>query len=462
MTVINAQRSPYLEGVYAPVADEVDVAELPVTGAIPTELTGCFVRNGPNPMFEPLGPYHPFDGDGMLHGLWLDDGRARYRNRWIRSKGLAAEERAGRALYGGMESPVFPDPSLVGDARGLKNSANTHVVRHAGRIYTLLEVAKPTLVADSLDTIGEFDFRGRLVGPMTAHPKIDPLTGEMHFFGYDFAPPYLRYHVVDATGTLVRSVDITLPDPVMIHDFVLTNEHVVFLDAPAVFDLHGFFRGGPMLSWRPERATRLGVMPRAGDTTDIVWCDLDPCFVFHFLNGWTDGNRITIDAARLDRMNIGIASDVEDLGTVGRLARFTVDLAARTAGSEPLDDRGADFCRINDRVAGSRHRFGYLASFSSDRAKVGEFDAIVKYDVRAGTSQAREWGERFVVGEPVFAADPTGSGEDDGWLLTYVYDRTQDTSDAVILDAHSLEQVAAIHLPQRVPFGFHGNWFAAD
>lgn len=230
--IAEEQHSPYLTGVYAPVTDELDLPDLEITGVVPPALSGSFLRNGPNPAFPPLGAYHPFDGDGMLHGVWLDGGRARYRNRWIDSAGLAAERRTGRALYGGMTNPVFPDPALVGDAGGLKNTANTHVVRHAGRTYCLLEVAPPTLVAPDLATIGTFDFDGKLVGPMTAHPKIDPLSGEMLFFGYDFAPPYLRYHVVDPTGTLVRSVDIDLPDPVMIHDFTVTERHVVFLDAP--------------------------------------------------------------------------------------------------------------------------------------------------------------------------------------------------------------------------------------
>jgi carotenoid cleavage dioxygenase len=234
---------PYLSGVYAPVHDEVELTDLEVTGAIPPELSGSFLRNGPNPMFAPSGRYHLFDGDGMIHELALDGGRARYRNRWIQSRGLGAEQAAGRALYGGMANASFPGPDVVGDAGAMKNVANTHVVRHAGEILCLWEAGPPTVIDEQLATVGTTDFGGRLSGAFTAHPKVDPDTGQMFAFGYSAIAPYLRYHVIEADGTLSRTVDIDLPAPVMMHDFVVTQQHAVFLDAPAVFDLAGFASG---------------------------------------------------------------------------------------------------------------------------------------------------------------------------------------------------------------------------
>jgi carotenoid cleavage dioxygenase len=458
---------PYLSGVYAPVHDEVELTDLEVTGAIPPELRGSFLRNGPNPMFAPSGRYHLFDGDGMIHELALDGGRATYRNRWVRSRGLGAEQAAGRALYGGMANASFPGPDVVGDAGAMKNVANTHVVRHAGEILCLWEAGPPTVLDEQLATVGTTDFGGRLSGAFTAHPKIDPDTGQMFAFGYSAIPPYLRYHVIEADGTLTRTVDIDLPAPVMMHDFVVTQHHAVFLDAPAVFDLAGFASGGPLITWQPERGTRIGVMRRDGDGSDLRWIPIEDCYVFHFLNAYSEGDRLVIDACRLPRMDIGLDAAQRSRGEdpSGYLTRFSVDLTAGTAGHERLAELSGDFPRIDDRVAGRRHRYGYVATFATgapDRSTPGAdgcFDSITSYDLERGTEASYLVGPGRVVGEPVVASHPSGV-EGEGWVMSYVYDRATDRSEVRILDATDLAAgpVATVHLPRRVPFGFHGSW----
>lgn len=463
---------PYLSGVYAPVHDEVDLADLVVTGELPTDLNGSFLRNGPNPKFAPLGPYHLFDGDGMIHELSIRDGRARYKNRWIRSRGLAAEEAAGRALYGGMANASFPGPDVVGDAGPMKNVANTHVVRHAGTTMCLWEAGPPTVIDPDLGTVGTTDFGGRLDGAFTAHPKIDPVTGQMFAFGYSAIPPYLRYHVFDASGSLTRSVDVDLPAPVMMHDFVITEHHAVFLDAPAVFDLMGFAAGGPMISWQPERGTRIGVMSRDGDGSDLRWIPVEDCYVFHFLNGYSEGDRVVIDACRLPRMDIGLDPAAPpppaDADPAGYLTRFTVDLSAGTAVHERIADLSGDFPRVDDRVAGRTHRYGYVATFGSGRPDPsirgldGQFDSITAHDLRRGTETTYRPGPGRVVGEPVVASATSGD-EGDGWVLTYVHDRATDRSEVQVLPASDVSAgpVATVQLPRRVPFGFHGSWIPA-
>lgn len=458
---------PYLSGVYAPVHDEVELTDLEVTGAIPPELRGSFLRNGPNPMFAPSGRYHLFDGDGMIHELALDSGRATYRNRWVRSRGLGAEQAAGRALYGGMANASFPGPDVVGDAGAMKNVANTHVVRHAGEILCLWEAGPPTVLDEQLATVGTTDFGGRLSGAFTAHPKIDPDTGQMFAFGYSAIPPYLRYHVIEADGTLTRTVDIDLPAPVMMHDFVVTQHHAVFLDAPAVFDLAGFASGGPLITWQPERGTRIGVMRRDGDGSDLRWIPIEDCYVFHFLNAYSEGDRLVIDACRLPRMDIGLDAAQRSRGEdpSGYLTRFSVDLTAGTAGHERLAELSGDFPRIDDRVAGRRHRYGYVATFATgapDRSTPGAdgcFDSITSYDLERGTEASYLVGPGRVIGEPVVASHPSGA-EGEGWVMSYVYDRATDRSEVRILDATDLAAgpVATVHLPRRVPFGFHGSW----
>ncbi len=446
---------PYLTGWYAPVGDELDVADMPVTGSIPPALSGLYVRNGPNPMFEPKGRYHVFDGDGMLHGVYLDDGRARYRNRWIRTDGLEAERRAGRALYGGMANADFPDAGELGGGPPMKNVANTNVIRHAGRTLCLWEAGLPTEVTWELDTVGLHDFSGTYAGTFSAHPKTDPVTGELATFGYGLD---IGYRVISARGEVTHSVQIPLRAPVMMHDFVMTEDHAVFLDAPAVFDFVAFARGEPMLRWRPDNGTRFGVLPRRGTADDIMWIEVENCYVFHFMNAWTQDGKVIVDGARLSRMDIGLEEDTSPASAEGALHRWTIDLSTPTATCERLGELPGDLPRVSPRREGLRNRFGYLATFSTGVAKMGEFDSVTKHDFDGNTQTTHRYGTHQVAGEAVFAPDPDGAAEDDGWLLNFVTDKSALSTDLVILEAHDLDEVARVHLPRRVPFGFHGNW----
>jgi carotenoid cleavage dioxygenase-like enzyme len=466
--VTNALDQPDLRGNLAPVADELDVESCPVSGDVPEGLRGRFVRNGPNPMFEPLGRYHMFDGDGMLHGVTFGPDGVSYRNRWIRSRGLGAEIAQGRAVYPGLgEVMNFPPRELTGDAGPVKNPANTHIIRHAGRFLALWEGGLPTEVTDALETVGEYDFDGRLEGSMTAHPRLDPRTGEMFFFAYSLFAPFLRYHVVDADGVLVHSVAIDLPAPVMMHDFVITEHHAVFLDSPIVFNMENL-GNGPMVGWRPENGTRIGVMPRMGSPEEITWYEIEPGHVQHFWNGWVDGDRIEFCGSRFDAPDFGIdpTAPIDESAaspTPGRPTRYWVDLAKGTAGSEQFDDMGGDFNRVNDGYNGVRTRYLYMSAPVSAGRSIGDFDTIVKYDEQTG--DRTEWcsGPNGHVGESVFAADPNGTNEDDGWLVNAVYDDARDATDVVVLDAHDVAQgpIATVHMPRRIPFGFHANWFPA-
>ena len=457
--------SPDLAGNLFPVADELDVEDCRVTGQIPDGLRGRFVRNGPNPLFAPIGTYHMFDGDGMLHGVTFEDGRVAYRNRWIRSRGLGAEVAHGGAVYPGLADVMaFPDPALTGDAGPVKNPANTHLIAHAGRWLALWEGGLPTEVTPELATVGEYDFGGALTGSMTAHPRLDPRTGEMCFFGYSLFAPFLRYHEVDADGVLRHSIDLELPAPVMMHDMVLTEDHAVFLDSPVVFDIANL-GNGPMVRWMPENGTRIGVLPRRGQATDIRWFEIEPGHVQHFWSGWDDGHRVEFLGSRFDAPDFGVGDhdDPRAEAEAGRPARFWVDLDAGTAGWEPMDDLPGDFNRINPDLDGLRVRHLYMSACLEPGRRLGDFDAVVKYD--DATGQRSEWrsGPAGHVGESVFAPDPAGTAEDDGWLLNIVYDAERDTSDLVVLDARDLPAgpLAVVHLPRRVPFGFHANWFPA-
>jgi len=464
-TPLESEVSPFLQGNFAPVRDESAFDDLEVVGAIPRELNGTFYRNGPNPAFEPRGRYHWFDGDGMIHAVTLEDGRARYRNRWVESQGLREERAAGKALFPGLLD------FGAGDMSGFKVTANTNIVAHAGKLLALVEASLPTaMVPCTLETAGLYDFGGKLGGPMTAHPKLDPETGEMLFFGYSPFPPYLQYHVADPTGALARSEVIDVAWPSMMHDFAVTRDHVVFMLCPVVFSFEDMAARGGAFSWEPERGARLGVMPRGGGNADVRWFDIDPCYVFHPMNAYDDGGAVVLDVCRYERLLFMGAAASRESGASGqigaRLHRWRIDLAGGGVTSTPLDDLDGEFPRVDERRVGLPHRFGYVACKGPEAPEGGPpiFTAIRKYDLERGRHETRAFGALNGCGEPLFVPRHAGAAEDDGWVLVLAYDHERDRSDLVVLDARALDDdpVARIRIPRRVPYGFHGNWVAAQ
>jgi carotenoid cleavage dioxygenase len=456
--------NPFLKDNFAPWRMEGDAADLEVVGAIPRELNGTWYRNGPNPAFEPTGRYHWFDGDGMIHAITLRDGRAHYRNRYVVSRGLAEEREAGAALYPGL---LALDPS---EAPRFKNTGNTNIVGHAGRLLALMEAALPTrMEPTTLATLGELDFDGRLVGPMTAHPKIDPETGEMLFFGYSPFPPFLQYHVADRDGRLVRSEPIDVAWPSMMHDFAITRDRVVFILCPLVFSFENMRERGGAFSWEPERGTRLGVMPRNGGSADVRWFDTDPCYVFHPMNAYDDGDAVVLDVARYRRLDFMSPREARDPGyrdeNAARLHRWRIDLARGGVASTPLDDVSSEFPRVDERRLGRPHRFGYVAARESTGGESGMpiWTAVRRYDLERGREVTRRFGAGNGAGEPLFVPRTATAAEDDGWVLVLVYDAARNASDFWILDARDIagEPVARVVLPHRIPYGFHGNWVAS-
>ncbi len=454
--------NPFLQGNFAPWRMEGDAPDLEVEGTLPRELNGTFYRNGPNPAFEPRSAYHWFDGDGMIHAITLREGRAAYRNRWVASAGLAEERAAGRATFDGLLA-IKPT-----EAPRFKNTGNTNIVWHGGKLLALMEGALPTsLRACTLETLGEWDFGGRLGTPMTAHPKMDPETGEMLFFGYSPFPPYLTYHVADRSGALVRSEPIDLAWPSMIHDFAVTATHVIFILCPLVFSLENVRERGGVFSWEPERGTRLGVMPRTGGSADVRWFETEPAYVFHPLNAYDEDGRIVLDVARYERLDFMTPKAARDPGwggdTSAKMHRWTIDLAGRGVRSTPLDDVSCEFPRADERRLGRKHRFGYAAVEPAPSGGIPVWRAIRRYDLARGTSVTRDFGRGCGAGEPLFVPRSADAAEADGWVLVLVYDAARNASALHVLDAQDIagEPVATVRLPHRVPYGFHGNWVPA-
>ncbi len=440
----NAPELPfYLKDNFAPVTQEATAFDLPVKGAIPPALRGLYLRNGPNPRGG-VDPGHWFMGDGMIHGVRLEDGAARwYRNRWVRTKSFENPD----AQFVGPDGTV--DRTVA--------SANTNVMGHAGRILALVESSFPTEITPELDTIGTCDFEGKLTSAMTAHPKLCPRTGELHFFGYGFLPPYLVYNRLDAAGNLVQSEVIDVPGPTMMHDFAITDRYVIFMDLPVVFDLQRIERGMPYV-WSDDYGARLGVMPRGGGNAEVRWLEIEPCYIFHPFNAYDQNGTIVLDVARYPELWRDDSANFQPAFA----HRFVLDLEAEKVSERRLDDRPVEFPRVDDRRGGFAHRYGYAVMNSSAEGLELVLTGLIKYDLTTGRSEVHDFGPGRQPGEGVFVPDPSASGEDEGYVLAYVYDAARDGSDLVILDASRFSgpPVATIPLPQRVPFGFHGNWVA--
>jgi carotenoid cleavage dioxygenase len=379
----------------------------------------------------------------MVHGVALADGKAQwYRNRWVRT----------RPYLEGDETAILIQPDGSVDRTVAK--ANTNIVRHAGRILALVESSLPTEMTRELETVGTYDFCGKLDTAMTAHPKLCPVTGEMHFFGYGFAPPYLTYHRANAAGALVQSEVIEVPGPTMMHDFAITERQVIFMDLPVVFDAKRAMQGTMPYAWSDDYGARLGIMPRGGSSAQVRWFEIDPCYVFHPLNAHDEGDEVVLDVARYREIWRDSAADFDR----ACLHRFRVDLASGEVREEALDDRAIEFPRVDPRREGRAHRFGYAVCF--DLLTSQSAGALVQYDLATGGARTHELGPGCAPGEGVFAPASPNASEDEGWVISFVYDERRGGSTLVILDAARFDgpPVATVALPQRVPFGFHGNW----
>jgi carotenoid cleavage dioxygenase len=434
----------HLRGNWAPVQDERTLTDLEVTGTIPADLDGRYVRNGANP-FTGYSD-HPFLGDGMIHGIRLRDGQAEwYRNRYVQTPFIAE-----------------PDRQVIDMAASLtdmtSSKANTNVLGHAGQILALEEGHFPYLLDGDLTTVGPTDYAGCLTGPFTAHPKICPKTGEMLAFGYSMMEPYLTYLRVSATGELVQVENITVGGPTMMHDFNATENHVIFMDLPAVFDLELAMKGEMPIRWSEDYPARLGVMPRTGTDADVVWYDIDPCYVFHPMNAYEDADSIVLDVARLPHIWRDGPMDFPEPA----LHRWTIDTASGNVSDEQIDDLPAEFPRVPDARVGQKHRFGYMMANAAAKAfeePLTANGAILKYDLETGDRSSVGVGAGRLPGESSFVPREGATDEDDGYLMTYVFDANTESSEFTIFDAGSMsdEPIAAVKLP-RVPFGFHGNW----
>lgn len=458
----------FLQGPNAPSGIECDAPDLVIEGELPTDLQGVYFRNGPDPIYPPQAgeEYHWFHGDGMIQRFEFAEGRVSWKNRWVRTEKYELERAAGKSLFGVLGNPVSMDPSVAGEHY---NTANTHVVWHGDRLLALMEgTIAVELEPDSLDTVGNFDFDGKISGPITAHPKFDDATGEMVFFGNQAKGPFsefMRLNIADKSGKLIKDEMIEAPFPSFAHDFFVTEKYVVFPVYPLAFNLERAMEGGMPMAWEPERGTHLGVMPRNGSAADVRWHTMDPRWSFHMVNAWDEGDAIKVDVCASNASQFAPKLDGSmasaDEGVSPNLRRWTIDVSGGTdtVKEEMLDDMTCEFPRLDDRYQTIANRHIYAVGGQDERLV---FNQLVHYDVSTGARKL--WGDdKYLLGEPIFAPRQGSSVEGDGYVLNLAYDQSTELNDLLVFDAADITAgpVAKARLPLRIPSGFHGTWVGA-
>ncbi len=435
----------HLQGNFAPVQEEVTAFELEVDGALPPELSGLYVRQSANPITG-TSP-HWFIGDGMLHGIRIEKGRAVwYRNRYVKTPYL--------------DDPDVERMSETGQVDRTVSKANTHILRHAGKMLALEEGSFPYIVDEELCTLGTTDFDGRLTSAFSAHPKICPVTGELLSFGYGQLPPYLTYLRVSPDGKLVQSEEITVGGPTMMHDFAVTEHYAIFMDLPVVFSIEEALKGGMPFHWSDDYPARMGIMPRDGRDADVRWFEVKPCFIFHTLNAYESGDSVVLDACRSSEVWRKAGEMAMGDGRLS-LHRFEFDLKTGAVSERTLDDRMLEFPRVADARVGLENRYGFMLDVGQKDDGSPAFNGLVKVDLETGRSEAHKYGEAAASAEPVFVlAEGADPNSDEGWVMSYVHDESRNKTAFTVLDASDLSKppVARVELPQRVPYGFHGSW----
>ncbi len=463
------------KGNLAPVREELTIADLPVNGDLPRQLSGTLYRNGPNPRFEPRGQHHWFAGDGMVHAFRVEAGRVSYRNRWMRTPRFEFERAQGRALFGAFGNPLDTDPSAMGKDFGV---ANTNVVSHGGKLLALEESHLPFAFDPlTLESAGYHDFGGALPrtleGRFTAHPKIDPVTGEMIGYSYSGSGLFgtrMSLIVIGADGGLRRQAFFDAPYCAFVHDFLLTDRHIVFPILPVVGSMDRARAGAPPYAWEGNRPGYLGVVARDAPIETLRWFEVEPCYVFHVFNAWSAGNRVVCDVMHSKRTAVFPDADGQmppPNSNLPKPVRWTLDLDSTTdvVRTEVLSDRTGEFPRCDERFVGRRysHAF-YVSGDPARRDSEPVFTGVVHLNLDTGRSTQWEVPEGDQVSEAVFVPRASDAAEGQGWLVAVQYLARENKSDLIILDAEEVHRgpIARAMLNHRVPAGFHGSWLPHD
>jgi carotenoid cleavage dioxygenase len=467
---------PYRSGAWRPQTTEWDASELDVAGEIPRDLAGVYLRNTENPLIASGPLYHPFDGDGMLHSIAFRDGAASYRNRFVRTLGLAEERLAGRQLWAGIaERPDKFERADGWGARGrMKDASSTDVVVQRGVALSSFYQCGDLYRLDpvTLEDLGREHWQGRFPPEgASAHTKVDPATGELLFFNYGKEPPYMHYGVVSPAGELVHYVDVPLPGSRLPHDMAFTERYAILNDCPLFWDPAALAKGVHANRFFPELPTRFAILPRRGRTEEIRWFEAAPTFVLHWINAYEDGDEVVLDGFFQHDPAPAVPGDAPlrdrlfrflDLHAFqARPHRWRFDLRTGKTREESLSERVMEFGMIDPRRAGRRHRYAYDATGVPGAFL---FDGLVKHDVETGREERVVFGPGVYGSETVMAPRLGSTSEDDGYLVTFVSDVPNDRSECWIYHAQAVADgpIARVALPERISSGTHACWAPAE
>lgn len=451
--------SAFFIGNNKPVFEERYVKDLKIIGELPAWLNGVYMRNGPNPHFPSDGLTFPYDGDGMIHALYFEKSGVSYRNKWVATNELKAEQKAGQAIWNGISNPSFPSSKHQKEFDApftpVKNTANTSIVAHGKHILALYEGGKPYKITKDLETVGEFDYNGKIKG-MMAHPKVDPITGNMHFLQTGMVQyPFMRYYVVNTKGEVLKDMPIYTRGSAVAHDMVLTPNYVVFFLCPLKLSIRNVIASKNPLKWKPERGTKIAIIPRNGRSRNISWIKTDPFFVWHTMNGFEQNGNIVLDFVKHNYDNDGLTIGVP------KLQRITVHPKKGIISDNVMGDSFIEFPNINQRFVGQQYRFGYAAKVKDNKpSELAHFSELVQHDFENNTYKTHRLPKSYTVGEPTFVPHPYKKDEIEGVVVAFVHDNKTDTSKLIVIEPLNFEKapIAIVDLPFRVPNGFHGDW----
>lgn len=456
--------NPYIQGAFGPVDKEVTAHDLKVIGEIPKDINGVYVRNGPNQKYTPISHYHWFDGDGMLHAVHIENGKATYRNRWIKTDGFLQEQEAGKALYEGVMGNMAKNPR--GANYNLKDSSNTAVAFFNNQLLTMWYMCGEVYGSHPITLEGQGKVElspDHKIKPM-AHVKVDEYTNEMMFFEYGMRPPFMWYGVAGADGQVKHFTEIPLPGPRLPHDMAITQNYSILMDLPYINDPEALKIGRSKIVFKKDWPSRFAIVPRYGNKDEIKWFEAKPCYIYHVINAWEEGDEIVMDTC----ISTNPVPQAEAKGAIEKLKaylkleayiyRYRFNMKTGETKEEQIDDRYSEFPLMNQKETGRKTRFAY--NQRCDISEVFRFDAMIKYDTEKGTSQTYEYGEGVFGSESPFIPKPNAKSEDDGYVISFVTNEKEQTSEVIILDAQNIDQepLARIILPQRVPLGFHACW----
>ncbi|MDE0854610.1 MAG: carotenoid oxygenase family protein [Nevskia sp.] len=475
-TIDPADDHPYLNGAWTPMTEEWDADDLTVEGSLPRDLNGVYLRNSENPVHQPLGKYHPFDGDGLLHSIHFHDGRAGYRNRFVRTAGFLAEQAAGRALWSGLaEMPPRSERPGWGAQGALKDSSSTDVVVHAGRALSSFYQCGALYQLDpvTLQQFGPAGWNGAFPAEgVSAHAKVDPRTGELLFFNYSKQAPYMHCGVVDAAGRLVHYRPVPLPGPRLPHDMAYTRRFMILNDLPLFWDA-SLFGKGLHVARMHDLPSRFALVPRPGTEAEeaIRWFEADPTYVLHFVNAWEEGEEVVLDGYRqrtpmppplagAPRAYAMLLAYTDLHSLKPQLWRWRFNLRDGSTREEPLDEGISEFGSYDHRRSAQPNRYVYSALGEPGRFL---FNGLRKHDLREQTHQDITFGSGVYGSEAPFAPRDGGTEEDDGYVVSFITDLNRDCSECWVYAAQDLGAgpLAKLRLPARIPSGTHSCWAPA-